>query len=466
MDGGAESPRSLVEQVMQAIRRRIAARTLAPGAKLPSIRALADEMHVSKSTVVEAYDRLAAESVIRSRRGSGFFVAGHLPPLSLAEIGPKLDRVVDPLWVSRQVLEAGEGVMMPGCGWLPDTWLASEELRRALRALARVPEPQRLTRYETPHGLAPLRRLLSRRLSERGVEASPDQIILTDSGTQAIDLLCRFLLEPGDTVLVDDPCYFNFHALLRAHRVKVVSVPYTPTGPDIESFARALAEHRPRFYLTNVALHNPTGATIAPVTAHKILRLAEQHDLTIIEDDIFADMEPEPSPRLAAFDGFERVVQVGSFSKTLTAAARCGYIAVKRDWVEPLLDLKIATCYGASRLSAELTLAVMTNGSYRHHLDALRDRLSRAMGDALSKLRALGIQPWIIPRGGMFLWCRLPDGVEAVDLARRALSRDIVLAPGNVFSLSQSSGQYMRFNVAQAQDPRLYEALDTLLSVR
>ena len=463
MDGGGDNPKSLVEQVMQAIRRRIAARTLSPGAKLPSIRALAGDMGVSKSTVVEAYDRLAAESVIRSRRGSGFFVAGHLPPLSLAEIGPKLDRDIDPLWVSRQVLEAGEGVMMPGCGWLPDSWLASDELRRALRALARSTELPRLVRYETPQGLAPLRQLLSRRLAERGVEAAPDQFILTDSGTHAIDLLCRFLLEPGDVVLVDDPCYFNFHALLRAHRAKVVSVPYTPSGPDIEAFAQAVVEHRPRIYLTNVALHNPTGATISPLTAHKILRLAEQHDLTIIEDDIFADMEPEPSPRLAAFDGLERVVQVGSFSKTLTAAARCGYIVAKRDWVEPLLDLKIATCYGVSRLSAELTLAVMTNGSYRHHLDSLRDRLSRALGDAAARLRTLGIEPWIIPRGGMFLWCRLPDGVDAVDLARRALARNMVLAPGNVFSLSQSAARYMRFNVAQAQDPRLFPALENLL---
>lgn len=466
MDGGSESPKSLVELVMQTVRRRISARTLAPGAKLPSIRALAAEMKLSKSTVVEAYDRLAAESVIRSRRGSGFYVAGHLPPLSLAEIGPKLDRAVDPLWVSRQALEAGEGVMMPGCGWLPDSWLASEELRRAIRSLARIPEDHRLVRYETPRGLAPLRQLLSRRLAERGVEAGPDQFILTDSGTQAIDLLFRFLLEPGDVVLVDDPCYFNFHALLRAHRAKVVSVPYTPSGPDIEIFAQILAEHRPRVYLTNVALHNPTGATLAPVTAHKVLRLAEQHGLTIIEDDIFADMEPEPSPRLAAFDGLDRVVQVGSFSKTLTAAARCGYIVAKRDWVEPLLDLKIATCYGVSRLSAELTLAVMTNGSYRHHLESLRERLSRALGEASAKLRNLGIEPWITPRGGMFLWCRLPDGVDAADLARRALTRDMVLAPGDVFSLSQSASRYMRFNVAQLQDPRLYPALDTLLSVR
>ncbi|HMA49905.1 MAG TPA: PLP-dependent aminotransferase family protein [Magnetospirillaceae bacterium] len=464
MDGGvSEDSLSLVETVMRAVRRRIAARTLAPGAKLPSIRAMATEMGVSKSTVVEAYDRLAAESVIRSRRGSGFFVAGHLPPLALAEIGPKLDRAIDPLWVSRQVLEAGEGVMMPGCGWLPDTWLASDELRRAMRNVARNIDSARLTRYDMPLGLAPLRRLLARRQAEHGIEVSPDQIILTDSATQAIDLLCRFLLEPGDTVLVDDPCYFNFHALLKAHRVRVISVPYTPSGPDVAAFAAALSEHRPRLYLTNVALHNPTGATIAPAVAHRILRLAEQHDLTIIEDEVFADLEPEPSPRLAAFDGLERVVQVGSFSKALTAAARCGYIVARKDWIEPLIDLKIAVSYGGSRLPAELTLAVMTDGSYRHHLDRLRERLSRAMGEATARLKALGIEPWTMPRGGMLIWCRLPEGVDAADLARRALQRDIVLAPGNAFSLSQSAAQYMRFNVAQCADPRLFDLLSRLL---
>ncbi|TIP62025.1 aminotransferase class I/II-fold pyridoxal phosphate-dependent enzyme, partial [Mesorhizobium sp.] len=96
------------------------------------------------------------------------------------------------------------------------------------------------------------------------------------------------LLEPGDSVLVDDPCYFNFHALLRAHRAKVVGVPYTPSGPDIQLFAQALLEHRPRLYITNSALHNPTGAILSPVVAHRLLKLADQSDLTIIEDDIFA----------------------------------------------------------------------------------------------------------------------------------------------------------------------------------
>ncbi|TIP24308.1 MAG: PLP-dependent aminotransferase family protein [Mesorhizobium sp.] len=454
---------TLVESVMTTIRHRIAARSLTPGTRLPSIRAFAKTMQVSKSTVVEAYERLAAEGIIRSRPGSGFYAAGPLAPLSLAEIGPRLDRAVNPLWVSRQSLEAGDGVLKPGCGWLPASWMPEAGLRRALRTMARG-EDVTLTDYGTPLGLPPLRHLLARRMAEHGIEASPDQIMLTESGTQAIDLLCRFLLEPGDTVLVDDPCYFNFHALLRAHRAKVVGVPYTPSGPHIELFAQALIEHRPRLYITNSALHNPTGAILSPVVAHRLLKLADQSDLTIIEDDIFADFEHSPAPRLAAFDGLGRVVHIGSFSKTLSASVRCGFIAAPRDWMEGLTDLKIATSFGSGRLASELVLTLLKDGSYRKHVDLLRTRLSRAMAETSTRLKAIGIVPWIDQPTGMFLWCRLPEGVDAAETARRALSANVVLAPGNAFSLSQTASRFLRFNVAQSADERIFSTLEEAIS--
>lgn len=456
--GFHERAGTLVEQVMQAVRDRIAQRTLAPGAKLPSIRKCAETMRVSKSTVVEAYDRLAAEGAIQARRGSGFFVAGHPPPLSLAEIGPRLDRAVDPLWVSRQSLEAGEDFLKPGCGWLPSEWLPDAAIRRSLRSLVRTSRTG-LTDYGAPLGLPPLRQILSRRLAERGIEAPPDQIMLVDSGTQALDLLCRFLLEPSDAVLVDDPCYFNFHAMLRAHRVKVVGVPFTPSGPDVERFAQALAEHRPRLYITNSGLQNPTGASLAPVTAHRLLKLADHHGLTIVEDDIFADFEHAPAPRLAAFDGLDRVIHIGSFSKTLSASIRCGFIAARPDWIEGLLDLKVATSFGGSPFSAELVLGLLKDGAYRKHLDDLRGRLARAMGETGRRLRGIGLTPWIEPGAGMFLWCALPEGMDAGKIARRVLSDKIILAPGDAFSLSGSASGFLRFNVAQSQDPRIMAAL-------
>lgn len=452
---------SLIAKVMGTVKHRIAARSLTPGARLPSIRSFALAMKVSKSTVVEAYERLQAEGVIRSRPGSGFFVAAPLAPLTLAEIGPRVDRAVDPLWISRQALEPGEGVLRPGCGWLPPHWMPEEGLRRALRGIARGAAAT-LVDYGAPLGLLPLRQLLTRRVAQHGIEASPDQILLTESGTQAIDLLCRFLLKPGDAVLVDDPCYFNFHALLRAHQARIFGVPYTPSGPDIGHFAEALAEHKPRLYITNSALHNPTGAMLSPLVGHRLLKLAEQAGLTIIEDDIFADFEETPAPRLAAFDGLERVVHIGSFSKTLSAAVRCGFIVAPRDWVEALTDLKIATCFGAAGFSSELVLTLLKNGSYRKHMETVRQRLAGAMAETAQRLARIGITPWIEPHAGMFLWCRLPDGIDAARLARQALARGIVLAPGNVFSHAQTASGFLRFNVAQSEDERLFRELAAL----
>ncbi len=454
---------TLIATVMGAIRRRIGARGLTPGAKLPSIRAFATTMRVSKSTVVEAYERLVAEGLIRSRPGSGYYVAAPLAPLSLAVIGPKLDREIDPLWISRQSLESAGTLLKPGCGWLPASWMPQEGLRRALRALSRADDVT-LADYGTPLGLLALRQLLARRMCGHGIEVSAEQVILTESGTQAIDLICRFLIEPGDTVLVDDPCYFNFHALLRAHRAKVVGAPYTAAGPDIDLFAQALAEHRPRLYVTNSALHNPTGATLSPVVAHRVLKLADQYGLTIIEDDIFSDFEMTPAPRLAAFDGLERVIHIGSFSKTLSASIRCGFIAARPDWIEGLLDLKIATSLGGAGLSAELALALLMDGGYRKHMEALRQRLSRARSETVARLKAIGVVPWIEPRDGMFLWCTLPDGLDAADIARRALAENIVLAPGNAFSLSRTAGGFMRFNVAQSVDQRIFTTLQAAMT--
>jgi DNA-binding transcriptional MocR family regulator len=450
--------------VMEAIRRKLAAHVLTPGERLPSVRRFAASMRVSPSTVVEAYDRLAAEGLIHARPGSGFYVSGAVPRRALAEAEPRRDRAIDPLWVSRQSLDAGPEMLKPGCGWLPADWMPSAAIRRAIRGLARADDAV-LTDYGSTRGSLSLRRILVRQFAAEGIAVGADQVLLTASGTQAIDLICRFLLRPGDTVLVDDPCYFNFQALLGAHQARVVGVPHTPTGPDPSRFGEALAAHHPRLYITNSALHNPTGATISPQTAHRLLNLAAAHDLTIVEDDIFADFEPEPSPRLAALDGLSRVIRIGSFSKTLSASIRCGYIAARADWIEALVDLQVATSFGGPNpLSAELVASTLSDGSYRKHLDALRRRLSKARREAGAGLAALGIQPWIMPRGGFYLWCRLPNGLDAAQVARVALRENLVLAPGNVFSLSQSASGFMRFNVAQMIDPRVFDALAQALA--
>ena len=127
-------------------------------------------------------------------------------------------------------------------------------------------------------------------------------------------------------------------------------------------------------------------------------------------------------------------------------------------WLEQL-QLADGGSFGGASLSAELVLALLMDGSCRKHMEALRQRLYRARSETVARLKAIGIVPWIEPQAGMFLWCKLPDGLDAAGIARRALAGSVVLAPGNAFSLSQTAGRYMRFNVAQSLDQRIFTTL-------
>jgi DNA-binding transcriptional MocR family regulator len=448
--------------VIDALRARIDSRALGRGAKLPSVRRLAEELGVSKSTVVEAYDRLLAEGAVEARRGSGFFVAAAPQPLVLAR-APSLDPAVNLLAIMRRELEAHPDVIQPGYGWLPESWLPGAAVEKALRAVARSHSPAVL-RYDSPLGFEPLRRVIGARLAERGARVDPAQIVITDSTTQAIDLAGRFFLSPGDRVVVDDPLYFNFVKTIEAHRATIVGAPYTREGPDVVALEAIFAEQRPRIYLMVAGPHNPTGATISGAVAHRVLMLAERYDVVIVEDDVYGDFETAPSPRLATFDGFDRVVSVGGYSKTVSGGVRVGYLVARPDWVEPIVDLKLATTLTNSAFAAAAIHNLLTEGGYRRHLDALRARLADAIARTCLRLKACGVTPWIEPQSGMFVWAELPDGLDATNVARAAQADRVVFAPGRSFSASPKWRGFMRFNVGISADSRVFEALERAMA--
>lgn len=445
---------------MQHIRELISTQAMQPGERLPSIRGMAESLQVSATTVVEAFDRLAAEGLVHPKRGSGYFVSNApVPTLPLTNRDSIRDRELDPLWVSCQSFDADPSNIIPGCGWLPSGWMPIEAINREMRSMVKR-ESSLLTEYGTTRGSPALRKVLMARLAEEEIAISPDQLLLTNSGTQAIDLLCRFLTQPGDVVLVDDPCYFNFCALLAALKLKVVSVPYGKTGPELDEFEKVLREHKPKIYLTNSAIHNPTGVTMTVHVAHRILTLAAEHNLLIIEDDIFADYEPDRSLTLASLDQLDRVIRVGSFSKTISASMRCGYIATRSDWSEEMRRFQVAINLGGPcPIAAEVIHRILTGGGYRKHMEEVRRRLISSRKLTIDRLRKLGIEVWHLPRGGFFLWCRLPSGIDSAALAKAAYEQNIVLAPGNVFSVQRSWDRYMRFNVAHCVSPSLFQSL-------
>lgn len=142
---------------------------------------------------------------------------------------------------------------------------------------------------------------------------------------------------------------------------------------------------------------------------------------------------------------------------------RCGYIATQQQWVEQLIDLKIATSFNNNQLSTELIYHALIDNAYRKHVEWLKQQLALAMSKTIQKLAPLGIRPWLIPQSGMFLWCQLPEGYSAQQISKLCLQEGIILAPGNVFSVRQSADQFLRFNVAQSADQRIYQVLQRVM---
>ncbi len=455
----------LVEQVVQAVRQQIDERVLRLGTRLPSIRQFAIDHGVSRFTVVQAYDRLVAAGYLQSRKGSGFYVCKPVVQNGSLEPACSLDRAVDILWLLRRSMQDRTARYMPGCGWLQPEWQQSSGLQRGLRALSRQ-GARSLVEYGHAAGYLPLRLDIQNRLNELEIGADIGQIITTHGVSHALDLLARYFIRPGDTVLVEDPAYFTLFGTLKLLGAKLVGVPRNADGPDTQAMEALILEHRPKLFVTTAVLHNPTGTSTSQAVAYRLLQLAEKYDLMLIEDDIYGDFHGGRATRLAALDQLNRVIYVSSFSKTISASLRVGFMACHKDLAQELIDLKLLTQLTSCELSERLVHQVLAEGHYRKSMTRLQVRLELARQQTVGQLEQLGMRLFVEPEYGMFLWARLPAGVvqNAAELAHRALAQDMMLAPGNIFSPQPVISPWLRFNAAYCDGaPQLFESLGRLL---
>jgi DNA-binding transcriptional MocR family regulator len=460
LDLDPQASRPLIEQVVAGIKQRVDERALRPGARLPSLRRFAEDHGISKFTVVQAFDRLVAMGYLKSRQGSGFYVAQRAEPGEAANRSCQLERAVDVLWLLRNALREQAHIAMPGAGWLPGEWMDGEGIRRSLRTLARQ-DGAHLTGYGLPAGYQPLRALLARRLEDQGIGCSPRQIVATRGATHALDLISRLFVKPGDAVLVDDPGYYTLFGYLKLLGARLVGVPWTTQGPDTAALESLILEHRPKVFFTNTLLHNPTGASISLASAHRVLQLAERHGLLIVEDDIYGDLLAGQATRLAALDQLERVLFVSGFSKTVSASLRVGFLACKYEIAESLTDLKLLTSLTTSEIDERLVYQLLTDGYYRKHLEKLRSRLRKARGDTVRNLERSGLEIYREAEDGLFIWARRNESENASPLAAAAARQGIMLAPGALFRPGQEASPWLRFNAAGCGNPAIFRFLET-----
>ncbi|MBX3606860.1 MAG: PLP-dependent aminotransferase family protein [Piscinibacter sp.] len=452
-----ESSIPLVSQIVDGLRRMIGDRSLQSGAKLPSIRAFAAAHGVSVFTVVEAYDRLVAQGWLVSRANAGFFVKRRPGDAPAPGEPATADLNFDARWYLKQIFESRSLPIKAGCGWLPHDWLFEDGVRRSLRQLAT--DGAELGGYGSPHGHMALRALIAETLAEQQIAATAENVLLTQGSSQALDLAARRLVKPGDAVLVDDPGYPNQMYMLRYLGAKLVGVPRTPQGYDTAALEALIAEHRPSVFFTQPRLQSPTGSVTPIAQLYRVLQIAEANGLTLVENDLYADMDPQQRPSLASLDQLRRVVHIGSFSKTISPNLRVGFVAAAPGLVEELTQLKMVSGLTSSDITERIAFGALTEGRWRKHLKSLRERLADAHGQVSQRLVALGFELFGEPKAGLYLWARHPDLTDAAELSRQVAGDGVMLGPGHLFLVQPRTTGWLRFNVAFSQDERLWQVL-------
>lgn len=433
----------VVQQIVDALTGWLHRSEVPPGTRLPSVRQIARTNLLSQSSVVEACERLVAQGVLASRQGAGFSVAAPVQVTQGQWEGPWSEGAE-----VKQQSRLGE--LKLGCGGLPESWRETDDLSYAIRQVSRT-DMAGLFNYSTPLGLPALRQQIVKRLKPLDIEVAESRILTTAGASQGLDLIVRTLFKPGDCVVVESPGYSLLFDLLRLHGVSMLEVPRTPRGPNIDVLETLLDTHRPRAIFINSFYHNPTGSSLAPVVAQRVLQLAKTHAVRVIENDVYADLHSGPGSRLAALD--DDVIYVGSYSKTLSSSLRVGFVVAGAEVISRLAHVKMISSMGASRFCESVLASLLASGAYRKLVQRQRQRLNTDREAALQVLEDAEWEVFGKPSGGLFIWARsrMSDYAQVRTQARRF---GVLLSSATAFSPTGEPSDWQRINVAYACDPR------------
>jgi len=460
-----DSEQTLTEQLVQRFAERIEQHLLPPGSRLPSVRECAKSHQVSPYTVVAAYDQLQARGLVEARSQRGYFVRTRdlRPPARShgranaadAPNAPVLP--IDATTLIRGMFHEPGKRAMPALGTLPPAWLDAPMLGAALRRVTQGEGLAALSlHYGHPMGDQRLRQALSRKLDEFGIKADASQIITTVGAANALDIVSRTLVQAGDAVLVDEPGWAAEFSRLQLMGVRILPVPRGPEGPDLQVLAQLAQAHRPKLYVTVSVLHNPTSVMLSPGHAHQVLRLAEQHDFHILEDDIYAFLAPAHATRLSVLDDLRRTISIGSFSKVLTPGWRVGYIAAPTHLVDRLVNTKLLTTLTTPPVLEQALAHCMEQGQLRRHCERVIGQLDVARARCQTLARQAGCQ-FVTPPQGLFGW--IDVGVDTERLTHPMLDAGWLIAPGALFHAQRKPTTLMRINMATSQDAAFWKAL-------
>jgi len=469
----------LYHQIESYLRQGILSGSLPTDMRLPASRQLAHDLGVNRTTVENAYAKLEADGLVFSRMGSGTYI---LPVNPIPASTNNTLNTQWPLWQEsvqdRNIISRADAVdeMLQQAGHPKPISFASgisdsrqfpiEEFRKVLQTVMRRDKISSLD-YGERNGYAPLRNGIAHILASQGLQVHPENILITAGSQQAIFLASQVLLKPSDIVLVEEPTYSVAIDLFRALGFHIIGIPVDNQGMQVEKLEKLLQQHHPKLIYTIPNFHNPTGTCLSSTRRRELIVLAERYNIPILEDDFVGDLrfEGHAQPSLKALDPGGQVIYVSTFSKMLMPGLRVGFIVADGPVFDGLLNFKRLSDLATSTLIQRALDAYVNVGRYQAYIrrssQIFRKRRD-IMLEAIERYLPSGIS-FDAPKGGLFIWLRLPAPLSADELLPVACKEGVSFVPGNYFFIDGAGGRgWLRLNFASQPEEEIKEGIKRL----
>ncbi len=446
LDPGSQTP--LYRQLYETIRIMIDSGGIADGTRLPATRELAGQLGLNRTTISAAYALLESEGLITGHVGRGSFVAGKITKRS------QLDwrALLEPSAPASPATPSATPLASFSSSRPSELLFPLEEFRATCAEVIASPEAQSILQLGSPSGYPPLRRYLLELARAEGTARDSDDILITSGCQQAFDLIQRTLVRNGGTVLLEDPVYLGVKHVFERSGARLVGVPMTPNGIDLEALEQTVRVEKPRLLAVTSNFQNPTGATLPLAARKEILRITQSAGVMLVENDIYGPLgyEGDPIPPIKRLDETGDTILLRSFSKVAFPGLRVGWIIAPRPLIEKLTELKQWTDLHSDQLSQAVLLRFAESGRLEQHrqrmLTAGRERL-HAVLEACEKYLPAEAK-FTRPRGGMSLWIRLPQPLDSGELLARAEREGVTYLPGKYFAVSRPEPNSLRISFA------------------
>lgn len=464
-------------QLKNQIKRLIVSGVLKPSSKLPPSRQLAENLNINRNTVLTAYEELEADGLVYSHVGKGTFVSDMVVDMNRSErsirrkfnwsnfLSSELDEKA--LFSLVQLYRTCISKMKISFGGAhPDDELYPVDLvKRCFHAVLKEQRSE-IFRYGPIEGFLPLRECLARKMRNRGINTSVENIFITSGSQQALEITSRILIEAGDYVVTEEPTYTGALSIFNTLRAKIIGIPLEKHGLNTDVLEEVLRKYEPKFLFTMPNFQNPTGITMSISKRKKVMFLAEKYNVPIIEDDISGDLrfEGEDLPPLKALDRTDQVIYINSLSKELIPGFRVGWAILNESIRDKFTALKQVEDLATNTICQAILYKFYSRGYLKTHLRKIR-KIYRERRDTIIKC----IKKYfpkdvevVKPEGGLFVWVRFPKDFDLMLVYEESLKQGISFSLGTLFYDSTYGKNEMRLCYAANPPEKIEEGIKIL----